>query len=64
MSRALNPRRRVRVLTVVARSRRVVLIATAAALAVGAAPARADSILYRCFPNLCRVAPGAPAGRS
>jgi WD40 repeat protein len=22
-----------------------------------AAPARADSILYRCFPNLCRVAP-------
>ena len=24
---------------------------------VSAAPARADSIVYRCFPNLCRVAP-------
>ena len=24
---------------------------------LGAAPAAADSILYRCFPNLCRVAP-------
>jgi dipeptidyl aminopeptidase/acylaminoacyl peptidase len=41
----------------VARSRSAVLIATAAALAVAAAPAAADSILYRCFPNLCRVAP-------
>ena len=30
----------------------VVLLALAAA-----APARADSIVYRCFPNLCRVAP-------
>jgi hypothetical protein len=30
----------------------------AALLALGAAPpARADSIVYRCFPNLCRVAP-------
>jgi hypothetical protein len=26
-------------------------------MALGAAPAGADSILYRCFPNLCRVAP-------
>jgi hypothetical protein len=34
-----------------------VLIAAVTALALGAAPARADSILYRCFPNLCRVAP-------
>jgi WD40 repeat protein len=33
-----------------------VLIATVAAL-VGAAPAAADSIVYRCFPDLCRVAP-------
>ena len=34
-----------------------VLFATVAALTLGAAPAAADSILYRCFPNLCRVAP-------
>jgi len=33
-----------------------VLVVTVAALA-GAAPAAADSIVYRCFPNLCRVAP-------
>jgi len=33
-----------------------VLVATVAALA-GAAPAAADSIVYRCFPDLCRVAP-------
>ena len=33
------------------------LIATVAALALCAAPAAADSIVYRCFPNLCRVAP-------
>jgi dipeptidyl aminopeptidase/acylaminoacyl peptidase len=36
---------------------RSVLIGTLVALAVGAAPARADSILYRCFPDVCRVAP-------
>ena len=40
-----------------ARSARAVLSVSAAVLAVGAAPAAADSILYRCFPNLCRVAP-------
>jgi dipeptidyl aminopeptidase/acylaminoacyl peptidase len=34
-----------------------VLISAVAGLAVSAAPARADSILYRCYPNLCRVAP-------
>jgi dipeptidyl aminopeptidase/acylaminoacyl peptidase len=54
VSRAPNPQRRARVSTVVVRS---ILIATAAVLALGAAPARADSILYRCFPNLCQVAP-------
>jgi dipeptidyl aminopeptidase/acylaminoacyl peptidase len=53
----LNPRRRARVCLGVARPTRAVLVATAAALALSAAPARADSILYRCFPNLCRVAP-------
>jgi dipeptidyl aminopeptidase/acylaminoacyl peptidase len=57
VSRAPNPQGRARVSTGVARSSRIVLIATVAALALGAAPARADSILYRCFPNLCRVAP-------
>jgi hypothetical protein len=41
----------------VVHSARAVLVATVAALALGAAPAAADSILYRCFPNLCRVAP-------
>jgi hypothetical protein len=37
--------------------RRTLLLAAVAALLLGAAPARADSILYRCFPNLCRVGP-------
>jgi WD40-like Beta Propeller Repeat len=41
----------------VARLRSAVLIAVVAGLAAGAAPAAADSILYRCFPNVCRVAP-------
>jgi dipeptidyl aminopeptidase/acylaminoacyl peptidase len=41
----------------VARLRSAVLVAVVTTLALGAAPARADSILYRCFPNLCRVAP-------
>jgi WD40-like Beta Propeller Repeat len=45
----------VRVITEVARPPRVVLLAAFAVLALSAAPARADSILYRCFPNLCRV---------
>ena len=40
-----------------ARLRSAAVIAVVTALALGAAPARADSILYRCFPNLCRVAP-------
>jgi dipeptidyl aminopeptidase/acylaminoacyl peptidase len=40
----------------VARLRSAVLIAVLAGLMAGAAPAAADSILYRCFPNLCRVA--------
>jgi Tol biopolymer transport system component len=35
---------------------RAALIGAVLALAA-AVPARADSILYRCFPNLCRVAP-------
>ncbi|HYH87975.1 MAG TPA: hypothetical protein VEX67_02010, partial [Solirubrobacteraceae bacterium] len=35
---------------------RAFLVAAVLALAA-AAPAHADSILYRCFPNLCRVAP-------
>ena len=35
---------------------RAALVAAVLALAA-AAPASADSILYRCFPNLCRVAP-------
>ncbi len=35
---------------------RAALLAVVLALA-SAASARADSILYRCFPNLCRVAP-------
>lgn len=33
------------------------LVAAVVALGLGAAPAAADSILYRCFPELCRVAP-------
>jgi dipeptidyl aminopeptidase/acylaminoacyl peptidase len=36
---------------------RLVVAAIVVALAAAPAPARADSILYRCFPNLCRVAP-------
>lgn len=38
---------------------RVVLIAAVSAVAgaSGAAPADADSIVFRCFPNVCRVAP-------
>jgi len=34
---------------------RAVLAGVALAL-IAAAPARADSLVYRCFPNLCRVA--------
>jgi dipeptidyl aminopeptidase/acylaminoacyl peptidase len=43
----------------VSRASLVALIATASAVApaVGGATARADSIFYRCFPNVCRVAP-------
>jgi hypothetical protein len=33
------------------------IAATAVALAAGGVPALADSILYRCDPNICRVAP-------
>jgi hypothetical protein len=42
----------------VAHARRAVLVAIASAVtaAVGAGPAAADSIVFRCFPNLCRVA--------
>jgi dipeptidyl aminopeptidase/acylaminoacyl peptidase len=42
-----------------ARVSRAALIAAAAVLVVAAsgAPARADSILYRCQPNICRVGP-------
>jgi hypothetical protein len=42
----------------VARAGRAVLVATVFAVtaAVGAGPAGADSIVFRCFPNLCRVA--------
>jgi hypothetical protein len=47
----------------VARLGSAALIAVVTALGLGAAPARADSILYRCFPNLCRVAPDG-AGRT
>ena len=54
--RSPNLQPRARVSTDVAHSARAVLIATVAAL-LSAAPAAADSILYRCFPNLCRVAP-------
>lgn len=32
------------------------VIAVVAGLTAGAVPAAADSILYRCFPNICRVA--------
>jgi dipeptidyl aminopeptidase/acylaminoacyl peptidase len=39
---------------------RAVLIAVVTA-AVGAPPADADQILFRCFPNLCRVAPDGSA---
>jgi dipeptidyl aminopeptidase/acylaminoacyl peptidase len=47
----------------VAPAGRAVLIAIVSAVtaAVGAAPADADSILFRCFPNLCRVAPDGSA---
>lgn len=47
----------------VAHAGRAVLIAVVSAVtaAVGAAPAEADSILFRCFPNLCRVAPDGSA---
>jgi hypothetical protein len=43
----------------VASAGRAVLIAIVSAVtaAVGAGPAVADSIVFRCFPNLCRVAP-------
>jgi hypothetical protein len=43
----------------VPRARAAALIAGVAlvAMTASAAVARADSILYRCFPNLCRVAP-------
>jgi hypothetical protein len=45
-------------ITDVARRRSVAVVAaTVAAVALSAVPAHADSILYRCFPNLCRVAP-------
>jgi hypothetical protein len=47
----------------VAHAGRAVLIAILSAVtaAVGAEPAGADSILFRCFPNLCRVAPDGSA---
>jgi dipeptidyl aminopeptidase/acylaminoacyl peptidase len=43
----------------VANAGRAVLVAilSAATAGVGARPADADSIVFRCFPNLCRVAP-------
>ena len=42
-------------------SARPVCLALALAALWAAAPARADSILYRCGPNLCRMAPdGSP----
>jgi hypothetical protein len=43
----------------VAHARRAVLIAALSVVTVGACagPAAADSIVFRCFPNLCRVAP-------
>jgi hypothetical protein len=43
----------------VAHAGRAVLIAIVSAVTagVGAGPAAADSIVFRCFPNLCRVAP-------
>jgi hypothetical protein len=43
----------------VSRASAVALVGAVAAVApfAGAVPARADSILYRCYPNLCRVAP-------
>ena len=52
----MNRGRRARVLTGVARLSSAVLVAIVAGLAAGAAPAAADSILYRCYPNICRVA--------
>ena len=47
----------------VAHAGRAVLIAVVSAVttAVAAAPADADSILFRCFPDLCRVAPDGSA---
>jgi hypothetical protein len=47
----------------VAHAGRAVLIAIVSAVtaAVGAGPAGADSILFRCFPHLCRVAPDGSA---
>jgi hypothetical protein len=53
----LNRGRRARVWTGVAGLRSAFLIAIVAGLAAGTAPVAADSIVYRCFPNLCRVAP-------
>jgi dipeptidyl aminopeptidase/acylaminoacyl peptidase len=43
----------------VSRASAVALVAAVAAMApfAGGAQARADSILYRCYPDLCRVAP-------
>jgi hypothetical protein len=35
----------------------LIAIVSAVTAAVGAAPTGADSIVFRCFPNLCRVAP-------
>jgi hypothetical protein len=52
VARSLNLRPAPRVFTDVGRA---LLLATVAALLLGAAPVRADSILYRCFPNLCSV---------
>jgi hypothetical protein len=47
----------------VAPAGRAVLIAIVAAVTagLGAVPADADSIVFRCFPNLCRVAPDGSA---
>jgi dipeptidyl aminopeptidase/acylaminoacyl peptidase len=47
----------------VAHRGRAILVAVVSAVAagVGAGPADADSIVFRCFPNLCRVAPDGSA---
>jgi hypothetical protein len=39
----------------------LIAIVSAVTAAVGVVPARADSIVFRCFPDLCRVAPDGSA---